>query len=69
MKELGRLLGYGLGTAAVIALLIGVASMEDSPSWLLPMAALALVVVLPIVVGVALARRGKQREGTPSNPS
>lgn len=69
MKELGRFLGYGLGTAAVIALLMGVASMEDSPSWLLPMAALALVVVLPIAVGVVLTRRSKQRAGTPSNPS
>lgn len=69
MKELGRLLGYGLGTAAVIALLMGVASLENSPSWLLPMAALALVVVLPIVIGVVLTRRGKDRAGTPSNPS
>lgn len=69
MKELRRLLGYGLGTAAVIALLIGVAAMQNSPSWLLPVAALLLVVVVPIVLGVVLTRRDKQRTSTPSNPS
>jgi len=69
MKELGGLLGYGLGTAAVIALLLSVGSMQNSPTWLLPLAALVLVVVMPIVLGIVLARRAKQRAGTSSNQS
>lgn len=67
MKELRRLLGYSLGTAAVIALLVVMSSMENSPSWLLPLAALLFVIVLPVVLGIVLARRGKQRRETPSN--
>src|SRR3569832_2349888 len=69
MKELGGLLGYGLGTAAVIALLLSVGSKQNSPSWLLPLAALVLVVVMPIVLGFVLTHRTKQRAGTSSNQS
>lgn len=67
MKELRRLLGYSLGTAAVIALLVVMSSMENSPSWLLPVAALLFVIVLPVALGIVLARRGKQQRETPSN--
>src|SRR3569832_611620 len=69
MKELGRLLGYGLGTAAVIALLLSVGSMQNFLTWLLSLVALVLVVVMPIVLGIVLARRAKQRAGTSSNQS
>lgn len=67
MKELRRLLGYSLGTAAVIALLVVMSSMENSPSWLLPVAALLFVIVLPVALGIVLARRGKQQRENPSN--
>src|SRR3569832_1741293 len=69
MKAPGGPLGYGLGTAAVIALLLSVGTMQNSPTWLLPLAALVLVVVMPIVLGIVLARRAKQRAGTSSNQS
>lgn len=64
MKELGTFLGYALATAAVIAFLIFVGGMDELPTWVLPLAALLLVVILPVVLGIVMARRGKDRAGT-----
>lgn len=63
MKDLGTFLGYALATAAVIALLIAVGAADTLPSWVLPLAALLSVVVIPVALGVVLARRAKQRAG------
>lgn len=63
MKDLGIFLGYSLATAAVIALLIAVGTADTLPSWVLPLAALLSVVVIPVALGVVLARRAKQRAG------
>lgn len=64
MKELGTFLSYALATAAVIAFLIFVGGMDELPNWVLPLAALLLVVILPVVLGIVMARRGKDRAGT-----
>lgn len=63
MKDLGIFLGYALATAAVIALLIAVGTAETLPTWVLPLVALLSVIVIPVALGVVLARRGKQRAG------
>lgn len=63
MKEFGTFLGYALATAAVIALLIAVGTAQTLPNWVLPLVAMLSVVVLPVALGVVLARRGKQRAG------
>lgn len=60
MKELGNFLGYTLGTIAVIALLIAVGRMEDLPTWVLPLAALITVIIIPVVLGVVASRREKR---------
>src|SRR3569833_2025024 len=64
MKEFGTFLGYALATAAVGALLIFLGGMDHLPSWVLPLAALLSVVVMPVVLGIVIARRGKQRAAT-----
>jgi len=64
MKEFGTFLGYALATAAVGALLIFLGGMERLPSWVLPLAALFSVVVMPVVLGIVIARRDKQRAAT-----
>ena len=63
MKDLGTFLGYSLATAAVITLLIAVGTAETLPTWVLPLVALLSVIVIPVALGVVLARRGKQRAG------
>lgn len=60
MKEIMRLLGYGLGTLAVILLLVQVGS-ADSGGGVVFLAVL-LVIVLPVVLGVILAGRAKRKE-------
>ncbi|MEK7321805.1 MAG: hypothetical protein AABZ84_01845 [Pseudomonadota bacterium] len=64
MKELGTFLGYALATVAVIALLIFVSGMEELPTWVLPLAALFSVIVIPVILGIVMARRSKHRAGT-----
>src|SRR3569623_2852409 len=64
MKEFGTFLGYALATAAVGALIIFLGGMERLPSWVLPLAALFSVVVMPVVLGIVIARRDKQRAAT-----
>lgn len=63
MKDLGSFLGYALGTAAVIGLLVLVGSSNTLPSWVLPVVALLSVIVIPVVLGVVLSRRGKHSTG------
>ncbi len=60
MKILGNFLGYTLGTVAVIAFLIAVGGMDDLPTWVLPLAALLTVIVIPVVLGVIASRREKR---------
>ncbi len=67
MKELGTFLFYALGTVAVIAALSALTMVEDKPTWVLPLAALLLVVVLPVALGIVLTRRGKRRAGDAQN--
>ncbi len=67
MKELGTFLFYTLGTVVVIGILSALTTVENKPAWLLPLAALLLVVVLPVALGIVLTRRSKRRAGDAGN--
>lgn len=59
MKELVRFAGYTAATLAMIFLVIGIAKTGVSPE-VLAYSAIFVVVVLPVIVGILMARREKR---------
>lgn len=59
MKELVRLVGYTAATLAMVFLVIGIAKAGVSPE-VLAYSAIFVVVVLPVVIGILMARREKR---------
>lgn len=59
MKELARFVGYTSATLAMIFLVIGIARAGVSPE-VLAYSAIFVVVILPVVIGILMARREKR---------
>ncbi len=59
MKELFRLLGYSAATIAMILLVIAISKVGVSGNALV-YSAIFVVVVLPVVIGIFMARREKR---------
>ncbi len=59
MKELFRLLGYSAATIAMILLVIAISKAGVSGNALV-YSAIFVVVVLPVVIGIFMARREKR---------
>jgi len=62
MKDVQRLLIYGIGTFVIILLLIQVASMEMLPDSVLVIASILAVVVLPIVISIKMVNKEKSKQ-------
>ncbi len=62
MKELIRFAGYTFATVAMTMIVIGIAKMGVSSSTL-AYSAIFMVVVLPLFVGIWMARREKREPG------
>lgn len=62
MKDIVRLLGYSLGSIAVILLLINLATSESISSGFGIFMAILLVVVAPVVIGIMKVNREKRKE-------
>jgi hypothetical protein len=62
MKELFRFAGYTLATLAMTLIVIGIAKMGVSPS-VLAYSAIFMVVVLPLFIGIWMARRERRGAG------
>ncbi|ALP54427.1 hypothetical protein Tel_15445 [Candidatus Tenderia electrophaga] len=59
MKELVRFVAYTTATLAMIFLVIGIAKAGVSPE-VLAYSAIFVVVVLPVIIGILMARREKR---------
>ena len=59
MKELVRFVGYTLATLAMIGVVIAIAK-ADTPEGTLATAAILIVVVLPVIVAIFMAKREKK---------
>jgi hypothetical protein len=64
MKDVARLLIYGTVSLAVIWLLVELAGREAVSGYELLPLALLLVVVVPLVLGVVMARRERARSAS-----
>jgi len=62
MKDIQRLVIYGVGTLVVILLLIQVASMEMFSDTVLVIASVLAVVVLPIVISIKMVNKEKSKQ-------
>ncbi len=59
MKELVRFVGYTLATLLMIGVVIAIAK-ADTPNGTLAIAAIVIVVVLPVIFAIFLAKREKR---------
>lgn len=59
MKELGRFVGYTLATLLMIGVVLAIAK-ADTDEGTLPIVAIIIVVVLPIIIAVFMGRREKK---------
>lgn len=62
MKELVRFVGYTIATLAMIAVVIGIAKVDTGGNGVLATSAIVIVVVLPVIVAIFMAKREKRNE-------